>query len=278
MTRLQDLENKSVYIFRELKCRFHNPVLLFSAGKDSTAMLYLARKAYYGKIPFPIIHIDTGYKFQEIYDFRDKLVKEWDLDLEVIRNEEALEAGCSRATGREDCCHRLKTLALKNALEKGKYDAVIVGIRRDEHGIRNKEHYFSPRDKEFKWNYAKESKGGDSGLESLQDPEFFGWDIFATDYEGASHVRVHPLLHWTEQDIWDYTQKENIPINPLYLSKKGKRYRSIGCECCTTPIKSKAKTVSAIVEELASVGGSERDGRDKDKEAIMEKLRSLGYM
>jgi len=278
MGRLQDLEEKSIYILREIHTRFKNPVILFSGGKDSTVLLYLAKQAFMGEVPFPIVHIDTTFKFPEIYEFRDQLALDWKLDLKTAKNETALAHGMNKFEGREKCCHALKTIALKQALKDGKYDAVLVGIRRDEHGIRNKEHYFSPRDKEFKWNYAKAETSGDSGLESLQDPEFFGWDIFATDFDGADHVRVHPLLHWTEQDVWEYIKKEDIPVNPLYFSKGGYRYRSIGCACCTEPIESNANTVRKILRELKDTKGGERSGRSQDKEAIMEKLRALGYM
>jgi len=278
MTRLDELESKSIFIIREIKSRFKNPVILFSGGKDSTMLLYLVKKAFFGEIPFPVVHIDTGYKFKEIYNFRDKLVKDWKLNLIVAQNKEALKKGMNHNAGREVCCNLLKTEALKQCLNEHKFDAVLVGIRRDEHGVRNKEHYFSPRDKQFKWNYAREKLGGDSGLESLQDAEFDGWNIFATEFKDSDHVRVHPLLHWSEFEIWDYIKKENIPINPLYFAKSGKRYRSIGCECCTTPIESKANTIPKIVEELKTIKGSERDGRAKDKEIVMERLRALGYM
>ena len=278
MTYLDELESKSIYIMREIRSRFKNPAILFSGGKDSTALLYLVKKACFNHVPFPIIHIDTGCKFKEIYEFRDKLAKDLNLKLIIAKNQKALDQGMNKDQGREICCNALKTEALKQCIKEHKFDAILVGIRRDEHGVRNKEHYFSPRDQQFKWNYAKEKKGGDSSLESLQDAEFDGWNIFATDFKDADHVRIHPLLHWTEFDIWKFIEKENIPINPLYYAKDGKRYRSIGCECCTEPIDSKADTIPKIVEELKTIKGKERDGRAKDKEIIMEKLRSLGYM
>jgi len=275
---IKELEQKSEFIIREIRNRFKNPAILFSGGKDSTVMLYLVKRACYDKIPFPVIHIDTGYKFQEIYDFRDKLVKEWDLDLIIAKNDKSLKEGMNKSKGREECCNILKTEALKQCIKKYKFDAILVGIRRDEHGVRNKEHFFSPRDKAFKWNYAKEKKGGDSGLESLQDVEFDGWNIFATDFKDANHVRIHPLLQWDEFQIWKYIQEQNIPMNPLYFSDGKTRYRSIGCECCTAPVQSKADTIDKIVEELKNTKTLERAGRDKDKSKIMEKLRLLGYM
>jgi len=273
---LKELEQKSIFIIREIKARFKNPAVLFSAGKDSTVMVHLMKKALYGDM-FPIVHIDTGYKFKEIYEFRDKLVKDWDMRLIKAKNEGALSLGMNKDKGRETCCHQLKTEALKMIIDTYNFDAILVGIRRDEHGIRNKERFFSPRDKDFKWQYAKERKGGDSGLESLQDSEFDGWNIFATDFKDANHIRVHPLLHWDEFQIWQYIQQENIPVNPLYFAKNGKRYRSIGCECCTTPIGSTADNITKILKELKTIKGKERNGRAKDKEEVMESLRSLGY-
>ena len=275
---LTELEGKSEYIIREIKSRFKNPCILFSGGKDSTVLVYLVKQACMGEVPFPVVHIDTEKKFKEVYEFRDKLVKDWNLNLRVAKNMVALTHGINFDYGREKCCHLLKTVPLMEAIQSWGYDAVLVGIRRDEHSIRNKEHYFSPRDKEFKWNYAKEKKGGDSGLESLQDPEFFGWDIFSTDFKDANHVRVHPMLHWTEQDVWEYIKMKGIEVNPLYFAKNGKRYRSIGCECCTSPIESDADTIDKIVKELEETHTQERAGRAKDKEQVMEKLRSLGYM
>jgi sulfate adenylyltransferase subunit 2 len=161
---------------------------------------------------------------------------------------------------------------------------LFVGIRRDEHGIRNKEHFFSPRDKEFKWNIVKERKykgEGDSPFIAMTDIEFTGWNIFATDFgKDTNHVRVHPMLQWNEVDIWRYIEKEKIPIVDLYFAKNGKRYRSIGCACCCNPVDSQADTISKIVKELEHTHVAERSGRAQDKEDVytMQKLRSLGYM
>ncbi len=276
---IKELEQKSIFIIREIKARFKNPALLFSSGKDSTVMVHLMKKALYGDM-FPIVHIDTGYKFEEIYKFRDKLKNDWKFKrLIVVKNSKALEEGMNKDKGREICCHQLKTETLKQCIKRYNFDAILVGIRRDEHGIRNKERYFSPRDKEFRWKYAKKKEGGDSLLESLQDSEFDGWNIFATDYgKDIDHVRVHPLLHWNEIEIWQYIKENNIYVNPLYFARKGRRYRSIGCECCTKPIKSNADRIEKIIEELKTIKGQERDGRAKDKEEVMENLRHLGYM
>jgi sulfate adenylyltransferase subunit 2 len=173
-----------------------------------------------------------------------------------------------------------KTDALKQVIKEHGFDALLVGIRRDEHGVRNKERYMSPRDKEFRWNVAKEKAGGDSGMQSMQDTELAGWGLYATKFKDADHVRVHPILHWTELDIWEYVEKENLPVNPLYFSKDGKRYRSLGCVPCTQPTESKADTIKKIIEEIKTSKESERGGRSQDKEEAhaMEKLRSLGYM
>lgn len=279
---LSELENKSIYIIREAKNRFNNPAVLSSFGKDSTVLLYLIRKAFFGKIPYKVIHIDTTFKFPEIYDFRDKLVKEWDIELIIARNEDALKKGikCKKPNSFE-CCHQLKTLALQQCIQKNKFDVVLLGIRRDEHGIRDKEHYFSPRDNEFRWNTTKKSNDSksDSGLVSTQDPEFSGWEIYATYFgKEVNHVRCHPLLHWTEQDIWNYILQEGIYVNPLYFSKNGKRFRSLGCFPATSPIDSNAKNIPEIIKELKNRKSSEREGRNIDKENLMERLRALGYM
>jgi len=277
---LKGLVNKSIFILREVKSRFKNPVILYSTGKDSTATLYLLKKAFNGKVPFPILHLDTSFKFKEIYKFRDRLVKELNLNLIISKNEEALKQGRSpKKFSSFECCNALKTIALKNVIKKYNFDAVIVSIRNDEHGVRGKERYFSPRDKEFRWKTSRIKQSGDSGLESLQDAEFSGWNLYSTDFgEDTDHVRIHPLLHWNETDVWQYIKQEKLPINPLYLAVDGKRYRSLGCKCCTTPVKSNAKNVDEIIEELKKTKISERSGREQDKEEIIEQLRALGYM
>jgi len=263
---LQKLEEKSIFILREAKAEFNNLAILWSTGKDSTASLWLCRKAFFGKIPFPVVHMDTGYKFPEIYQFRGEIAKKWNLDLIVAKNEDALKSGMSPKAGRFECCTQLKTDVLKRVIDQHKFDAIIVSIRRDEHGIRGKERFFSPRDREFKWDYKD------------QPPEM--WDLYSSISKEASHLRVHPILHWTELDTWMYVKQESIPINPLYFAKNGKRYRSLGCMPCTVPIKSNAKNVDEIVEELKTTTISERSGRAQDKEEayIMQKLRALGYM
>lgn len=266
MNHLAELENNSIFIIREAYYSFKNIALLWSMGKDSTALLWLIRKAFFGKIPFPVIHIDTTYKFKEIYDFRDKYAGEWGLDLILAKNEHSLKQGMSPQKGRFACCNLLKTDALKQAIEKYKFKALYLAIRRDEHGIRAKERVFSPRDESFAWDY-------------LNQPAEL-WGQYKTGQKDEEHFRIHPLLGWREIDVWEYLKKENAPVVSLYFSRNGKRYRSIGCHCCCQPIDSDADTIDKIISELKITRISERSGRIQDKEQLfmMEKLRSLGYM
>ena len=263
---LEDLERRSISIIREAKAQFKNLGVLWSTGKDSTATIWLCKKAFFGKIPFPVIHIDTSYKFPEIYKFRNSVAKKWGFNLVVAKNNEALEKEVSPKKGRLECCTQLKTEALKILLREQKFDALILAIRRDEHGIRAKERYYSPRDEEFKWNYAD------------QPAEL--WDLYVKPSEDFSHMRVHPILHWTELEVWQYVKQENLPVNPLYFAKNGKRYRSLGCMPCTVPIPAQAGTIDEIIQELKTSTVPERAGRaqDKEKAYMMQKLRSLGYM
>jgi sulfate adenylyltransferase subunit 2 len=264
---LDQLESQSIYIIREAYKQFKDIAMLWSIGKDSTTLVHLVRKAFYGHVPFPMLHIDTSYKFKEIYVFRDKWAKEWDLNLIIAKNEAALAAGMNpNAEDKLACCGQLKTDALKQAIAKHKFKAILLGIRRDEHGIRAKERYFSPRNRQFEWNYKD------------QPPEL--WDQYKNMQAGEDHIRVHPLLHWTELDIWRYVQREQLPIVDLYFAKNGRRYRSIGCETCCGTVESDADTVDKIVEELKTTRVAERSGRAQDKERayMMQKLRSLGYM
>jgi sulfate adenylyltransferase subunit 2 len=266
MNYLDELESKSIYIIREAYSQFRNIGMLWSIGKDSTTLLWLVRKAFFDQIPFPVLHLDTSYKFKEIYEYRDSKAKEWGLKLLVSRNEAALADGMHPTKGKLNCCNILKTDALKMAIEKFDFKALLLGIRRDEHGIRAKERYFSPRDQEFKWDYKN------------QPPEL--WDQYKSKQMEDDHIRVHPLLHWTELDIWEYIQREGIPIVDLYFAKNGRRFRSIGCESCCAPVESNADTLQKIVEELKTTTTAERAGRAQDKESayVMQKLRSLGYM
>ncbi|MGC8710048.1 MAG: sulfate adenylyltransferase subunit CysD [Candidatus Micrarchaeia archaeon] len=257
---LNELEERSIFILREAKSKFKNIAALWSMGKDSTTMLALARKAFLGKVPFPVIHIDNGIDFPETYQFREMLAKKWKLNLIVAKSKIKPEiSGFS-------CCGANKTEALKKVMKEYKFDALVVSIRRDEHGIRAKERVFSERDKNFRWNYKNQSA------------EL--WDDYSSKLDLSGHIRVHPILDWNEIDIWNYIKKERIPVNPLYFSRNGYRYRSLGCTHCTVPLKSNAKNVDDIIKELKSTKTEERSGREQDKEReyVMEKLRALGYM
>ena len=265
--RMDEQENKSIYIIREAYHHFRRIAVLWSIGKDSTSLLWMCRKAFFGTIPFPVIHIDTSYKFPEIYHYRDQMAKEWGLKLIVAQNETALKNGVGPHSGSKlDCCNMLKTDALKQVMEQYGFKAILLGIRRDEHGIRAKERYMSPRDELFKWQYQD------------QPPEL--WDQYQNKIHEKSHLRIHPLLHMSELDIWQYIEREKIPVIDLYYARNGKRYRSIGCEPCCKPVESTADSVRTIVEELKVTKTSERSGRAQDKEDLytMQKLRSLGYM
>lgn len=257
---LRELEEKSIFILRETKARFRKPAILWSTGKDSTVVLELSRRAFFGRIPWPAIHIDNGIDFPETYEFRERLSRLWNFKVIVARSKikDDKISGIS-------CCGANKTEALKKVMQERNIDALIVSIRRDEHGIRAKERYFSPRDKEFQWHYENQP------LEI--------WGAFSVPHD-SDHIRVHPILHWTELDVWRYIKLQNIPVNPLYFSRNGKRYRSLGCTKCTVAIPSTASSVDEIIKELETSDISERSGRsqDKEREYTMQRLRSLGYM
>jgi sulfate adenylyltransferase subunit 2 len=266
LTHLDRLENQSIFVIREAYSRFRHVAALWSIGKDSTTLLWLIRKAFFGEVPFPVVHIDTTYKFRQIYEFRERYAKEFGLDLVVAKNEDALRRGVSPTQGKFECCNELKTVALKKAIADRGFRALYLGIRRDEHGIRAKERVFSPRDEDFAWDYRN------------QPPEL--WDQYKTQAAEQEHLRIHPLLGWREIDVWEYIKRENIPVVELYFARGGKRYRSIGCETCCAPVDSEASTIDGIIEELKTSRISERSGRAQDKEDAytMQKLRSLGYM
>ncbi len=293
MDHLDRLENIGVHIIREAYANFNNLCMLWSIGKDSTVLLWLARKAFFGHVPFPLVHIDTSYKIPEMIEYRDRLAYEWRLNMIVGQNEEALENRDTYPDGNTDrmtCCKNLKTMALVNTLNgkwkrkrfnhqarkyeydrnQEQYTGVIVGARADEEGSRSKERYFSRRDRMSEWDI------GD------QPPEF--WNQYKTDFEPGTHVRIHPLLDWTELNIWEYIKRESIPTVSLYYDQgDGTRYRSLGCYPCTFPIESDAKNVDEIIEELRSgrlKNVAERSGRAQDVEdgGGLETLRREGYM
>jgi sulfate adenylyltransferase subunit 2 len=293
MDLLPRLEDKSIHILREAYASFRNLGMLWSIGKDSTVMLWLARKAFFGHVPFPLIHIDTTFKIPEMIAYRDRLAAEWGLNLIYGQNQAALSDGKTFPAGAVDritCCRLLKTEALKRTLSgewpRYRYNhatrryevdkntepftGVIVGVRADEEGSRSKERYFSARSEVGRWDV------GD------QAPEF--WNQYKTDFAPGTHVRIHPLLDWTELDIWEYIEREQIPTVSLYYDHgTGKRYRSLGCGPCTAPVESTAKDVAEIIVELKTgkfANVAERSGRaqDKDDGGGLEKLRRDGYM
>lgn len=266
MNYLDKLESESIYIFREAFNQIKNLGMLWSVGKDSNVMLHLARKAFFGSIPFPVLHVDTSYKISEMITFRDEMAKKWELDLRIGQNKIALNNGMKPENGRVNCCTALKTEGLKGLLKKEKLNAVFAGIRRDEEGTRSKERIFSPRNQENKWNIKD------------QPPEF--WDQYKTDFAPNTSLRIHPILNWKEIDIWRYIEREKIPFVSLYLAKNGKRYRSLGCSPCSSKINSNASSVREIIEELEQLNTSEREGREQDKESedAFERLREGGYM
>lgn len=281
---LDELEKQSIFILREVKSQFKNPFILCSFGKDSTTLLHLSRKANPEglKVQFPVMHIDTGLKLPEIYEFKQKLIDEWDLEVITVKNSKAFKM-TSPYADRFKCCMERKTNALKKAIAEYDIDALVLAIRRDELPERGIERYFSPR-KRGNWEVIrpkKPSEKGDSPFEYLQDAEFAGWSLYIADWSDkeVDHYRIHPMLHWTELDVWQYIKQENIPVNPLYFAVNGYRYRSIGCAPCTSPIESDADTIDKIIEEIKSYKGvGERAGRAQDKEKIMRRLRALGYM
>ena len=234
MDRLDELEAQSIFIFREAFARLKRLALLWSLGKDSNVMIWLARKAFFGRVPFPALHVDTGKKFPEMYAFRDRYAVEWELDLLVepcppIEAVDATLPPAARSAAR-------KTEGLKLALAKHGFDGLFAGIRRDEEPTRAKERVFSPRGVEGGWDVRD------------QPPEF--WDHFNASPPPGAHLRIHPILHWTEADIWAYTRREGIPIIPLYLARNGRRYRSLGDADITFPVTSQATTIDEIIEEL----------------------------
>jgi sulfate adenylyltransferase subunit 2 len=264
LNHLDQLESESVYIFREAFNRIEKLAMLWSLGKDSNTMIWLAKKAFFGRVPFPVIHVDTGKKFPEMYAFRERYAKEWGLNL-IVRDCPPVDAVDQTLPPAARSAAR-KTLGLKNVLTEFGFQGLIAGIRRDEEAIRAKERVFSPRGEDGGWNLKD------------QPPEF--WNQFNSDVPPGAHLRVHPLLHWTELDIWRYSQRENIPMIDLYFAKEGKRYRSLGDKDITFPVASHAATIEDIIAELQGTRVPERAGRamDHESEDAFERLRADGYM
>jgi sulfate adenylyltransferase subunit 2 len=263
-TPLDALESQSIYILREAFNRFDRLALLWSLGKDSGVMMWLVRKAFYGRVPFPVVHVDTGKKFPEMYAHRDRYAKEWGLDL-VVGGCPPIEAidpslpPAARSAAR-------KTAGLKALVAERGYAGLIAGIRRDEEATRAKERVFSPRNEDGQWD--------------LRDQPIEMWDHYRTTFPPGTHIRIHPLLHWTELDVWRYIAREGIPVVDLYFSRGGKRYRSLGDQDITFPVTSDAATIDAIVAELETTTVSERSGRamDHETEDAFERLRRDGYL
>ncbi|MGH9587594.1 MAG: sulfate adenylyltransferase subunit CysD [Acidobacteriaceae bacterium] len=295
LSHLKQLEAESIHIFREVASEFEKPVMLYSIGKDSSVMLRLAQKAFYpAPIPFPLLHVDTGFKFREMLEFRDSYTRQLGLDLRVWRNEAAIADGANPVKlGTQRCCGLLKTQALLDGLRHYGFDAAFGGARRDEEKSRAKERIYSFRDRAGQWD------------PKAQRPEL--WNLYNSRIGPGESIRVFPLSNWTELDIWHYIHLENIPIVPLYFAKERRmlvrgdslipleqpfvkglpgeeqmvrcRLRSLGCSPCTGAIRSDADTVPRIIEELVGLRRSERQNRiiDFDQDGSMEIKKQEGY-
>jgi len=264
LDRIEALESESVFILREAFSQIDRLAMLWSLGKDSNVMIWLARKAFFGRVPFPVIHLDTQAEFAEAYAFRDRYAEAWGLTL-IADPCPPLEAvdptlpPASRFAAR-------KSEGLKQCIARYNFAGLIAGIRRDEQSIRAKERVFSPRGADGAWDFRD------------QPPEF--WDQYVTTPGPGAHMRIHPLLSWTEVDIWRYIARERIPVVPLYFAKDGYRYRSLGEVGTTAPVASDASTVDQIIAELETTRAAERGGRLMDHEAedVFERLRANGYL
>jgi len=295
LSHLDALEAESIQILREVAAEFSRPAMLYSIGKDSSVMLRLAQKAFYpAAIPFPLLHIDTTYKFREMIEFRDRICRELGVKLIVHTNTEAIEAGANPfRLGTTKCCALLKTKALLDALRQHGIDAAIGGARRDEEKSRAKERIFSFRDAFGQWDPKN------------QRPEL--WNLYNGRIDKGQSVRVFPLSNWTELDVWEYIRLEEIPVVPLYFAKErevlvrgdklivpenpggcspderpqvvSSRMRSLGCTHCSGAVRSEADSIPAIIEELKLVRRSERENRliDHDQEGSMELKKREGY-
>ncbi|HEY6348743.1 MAG TPA: sulfate adenylyltransferase subunit CysD [Candidatus Angelobacter sp.] len=295
LRHLDGLEAESIHILREVAAELSRPAMLYSIGKDSSVMLRLAQKAFYpGKIPFTLLHIDTTYKFREMIEFRDRTCRELGLKLIVHTNYEAIAMGATPfRLGPSKCCALLKTKALLDALAENQIDAAIGGARRDEEKSRAKERIFSFRDNFGQWDPKN------------QRPEL--WNLYNGRIDKGQSVRVFPLSNWTELDVWEYIQQEEIPVVPLYFAREREvvvrgdkliipehdseqlasdrrevvrcRMRSLGCTHCSGAIRSEADSISGIVDELKTIRRSERENRliDHDQEGSMEIKKQEGY-
>ena len=302
MTHLKQLEQESIHVIREVVAEFRNPVMLYSVGKDSAVMLRLAQKAFHpGRFPFPLLHVDTGYKFPEMYAFRDEFVASIGARLIVERNEEWIAKGAHPSTlGNDKCCQQLKTRGLLDALAKHGFDAAFGGARRDEEKSRAKERFFSVRDEFGQWDPKN------------QRPEL--WNLYNAELGAGESVRVFPLSNWTELDVWQYIKLESIPLVPLYFAQPrptvemggiivpaefldmvdpvGKlgltadkvverrcRFRSLGCIPCTGAIESSVTDVDGIIDEVLAARRSERENRliDLTSDSSMEQKKREGY-
>jgi sulfate adenylyltransferase subunit 2 len=297
LTHLQQLEAESIHIIREVAAEFDNPVMLYSIGKDSAVMLHLALKAFYpGKPPFPLLHVDTTWKFREMIEFRENYVrKELGLDVLVHINQEGCKAGINPFDhGSQKHTHIMKTEALLQALSKYKFDAAFGGARRDEEKSRAKERVYSFRDANHRWDPKN------------QRPEL--WNIFNAEVNKGESIRVFPLSNWTELDVWQYIHLQNIPIVPLYFAKprpvveregvlilvdddrlpmepgekpemRTVRFRTLGCYPLTGAVESQATTLPEIIQEMLLTKTSERQGRviDYDQSGSMEEKKKEGY-
>ncbi len=296
VTHLKQLEAESIHIFREVAAEFDNPVMLYSVGKDSSVLLHVARKAFApGKIPFPLMHVDTTWKFKEMIEFRDKMAQKHDLDLIVHKNQEGIDMGVGPFThGSSKHTDIMKTVALKQALNKYKFDAAFGGARRDEEKSRAKERVYSFRDENHRWDPKN------------QRPEL--WNIYNSQINKGESIRVFPMSNWTELDIWQYIYLENIEIPSLYLAKprpvverdgmlimvdddrmplnegeepqmRSVRFRTLGCYPLTGAVESKADTLTDVIQEMLLTKTSERQGRmiDHDSSGSMEKKKMEGY-
>jgi sulfate adenylyltransferase subunit 2 len=301
LTHLRYLEAESIHVLREVAAEFERPVVLYSVGKDSSALLRLCQKAFHpGRIPFPLMHVDTGFKFQAMYDFRDRIARESGAELIVWRNEGAIAGGANPFDlGTQRCCALLKTEALLTGLRHHRFDAAIGGARRDEEKSRAKERFFSFRDEFGQWDPKN------------QRPEL--WNLYNARVNPRESIRVFPLSNWTELDVWQYIYLEKIPINPLYFARERDvvirggqlivlegafapgaaygprpderpervqcRFRSLGCVPCSGAVRSAAVTLEEIIEEMMVARTSERGTRviDHDADGSMENKKREGY-